>query len=229
MTIGERIKELRREKGIKQSELAEALHISPSTIGMYEQNRRGIDSKTLISIAMYFQVSTDYLLGKKNRNKLSTARIAFKKDVQLLSDFLGISESEYIDMETTEFQHIDDRLEKLSAFYRLDANFLMGKDYKVTLPPSEWRVDLREDYYSADQNLKECLLCRYGKLQYIENQSSDLNTTKESLSLTEQEKTLLTVFRETTEEGRMEMIAAIINIKKAIEAKRSASSDSTFA
>ena len=47
--------------------------------------------------------------------------------------------------------------------------------------------------------------------------------------LTEQEKTLLTVFRETTEEGRMEMIAAIINIKKAIEAKRTASSDSALA
>ena len=49
------------------------------------------------------------------------------------------------------------------------------------------------------------------------------------LPLTEQEKTLLTVFRETTEEGRMEMIAAIVNIKKDIEAKRTAPTSATLA
>ena len=37
--------------------------------------------------------------------------------------------------------------------------------------------------------------------------------------LTEQEKTLLRLFRETTEEGRFEMIAAFMNIKTAIEKK----------
>lgn len=37
--------------------------------------------------------------------------------------------------------------------------------------------------------------------------------------LTEQEKTLLRLFRETTEEGRFEMIAAFMNIKNAIEKK----------
>ena len=37
--------------------------------------------------------------------------------------------------------------------------------------------------------------------------------------LTEQEKTLIQIFRETTEEGRLEMIAAIMTIKNAIEKK----------
>ena len=37
--------------------------------------------------------------------------------------------------------------------------------------------------------------------------------------LTEQEKTLLRLFRETTEEGRFEMITAFMNIKTAIEKK----------
>ena len=37
--------------------------------------------------------------------------------------------------------------------------------------------------------------------------------------LTEQEKTLIRLFRETTEEGRFEMIAAFTNIKNAIEKK----------
>lgn len=39
------------------------------------------------------------------------------------------------------------------------------------------------------------------------------------VDLTEQEKTLLRLFRETTEEGRFEMIAAFMNIKNTIEKK----------
>ncbi len=39
--------------------------------------------------------------------------------------------------------------------------------------------------------------------------------------LTEQERTLIRMFRETTEEGRFEMIASIVNIKSAIEKKHS--------
>ncbi len=63
MTIGERIKDLRRARGWKQTDLAELLCISPSAIGMYEQNRRAPDHKTLLSLADCFGVSTDYLLG----------------------------------------------------------------------------------------------------------------------------------------------------------------------
>lgn len=51
-----------------------------------------------------------------------------------------------------------------------------------------------------------------------------VETIVESISLTEQEKTLLRLFRETTEEGRFEMIAAFMSIKKEIE-KKTASKD----
>ena len=47
-----------------------------------------------------------------------------------------------------------------------------------------------------------------------------------ALDLTEQEKTLIQVFRGTTEEGRLEMITAIINIKHEIEKKHSGENSS---
>lgn len=61
--IGNKIKNLRMKAGMTQAQLAIVLKLSPSTIGMYEQNRREPDLISLIKLARYFQVSTDYLLG----------------------------------------------------------------------------------------------------------------------------------------------------------------------
>lgn len=64
--IGNRIKQLREEKGLKQDELARQLSISPSTIGMYETNKREPNNDLTIRIANFFNVSVDYLLGLTN-------------------------------------------------------------------------------------------------------------------------------------------------------------------
>ena len=61
---GSRLKELREKKGLKQEELALALSVSPSAIGMYERDYREPSDELLIKIADFFNVTTDYLLGK---------------------------------------------------------------------------------------------------------------------------------------------------------------------
>ncbi len=63
---GTRIRELRRQLNITQSELAKKLGVSPSTIGMYEQGRRKPDNETLLELCGIFDTTTDYLLGKSN-------------------------------------------------------------------------------------------------------------------------------------------------------------------
>lgn len=63
MKTGDRIRKLRKERGIKQIALAEHLGMSTSAIGMYEQNRREPDDKTKIDICRFFGVSMDYLVG----------------------------------------------------------------------------------------------------------------------------------------------------------------------
>lgn len=63
-TFGNIIRDLRKQKGITQKELAQSLKLSESTIGMYERNERQPDYNTLIRIADYFKVSTDFLLGR---------------------------------------------------------------------------------------------------------------------------------------------------------------------
>lgn len=62
MKFQESLKQLRIEKGLTQAELADALKISRSTIGMYEQGKRKPDFETLEVIADYFNVKMSVLL-----------------------------------------------------------------------------------------------------------------------------------------------------------------------
>lgn len=66
MNIGSRLKQLRIEYGILQKDLAEQLNLSQQTISLYESNKRQPDYDTLKTIAEFFNVSTDYILGITN-------------------------------------------------------------------------------------------------------------------------------------------------------------------
>lgn len=60
---GQRIKELRLEKGLKQSELAEILHTSQMNVCKYENEKLDLSSAMLIKLCKFFEVSADYILG----------------------------------------------------------------------------------------------------------------------------------------------------------------------
>ncbi|GKH35117.1 XRE family transcriptional regulator [Hungatella hathewayi] len=58
---------LRTEKNMSQQELARALRISKSAVNMYERGERQPNFETLELIADFFNVDTDYLLGRTNK------------------------------------------------------------------------------------------------------------------------------------------------------------------
>lgn len=64
-----RIKELRKEKGIKQIELCKVLGISQGNLSNWENGVYEPDKTSLVKMADYFDVSVDYLLG---RDEIST-------------------------------------------------------------------------------------------------------------------------------------------------------------
>lgn len=65
MTFGERLRELREEKGITQKALAEILGVSPRMVSFYESGAHFLsDEVQLCRLADYFNVTTDYLLGR---------------------------------------------------------------------------------------------------------------------------------------------------------------------
>ena len=72
--LGTRIAALRREAGLSQAELAQRLQVSPSALGMYEQERREPSMQTLVKLSRELGVTTDYLLtgtpAEKEREEL---------------------------------------------------------------------------------------------------------------------------------------------------------------
>lgn len=63
--LANNIKTLRRKKNLNQAELGKILHVSQQTIGSWETGRAIPGSDTLNTLADYFNVSTDELLGRK--------------------------------------------------------------------------------------------------------------------------------------------------------------------
>ena len=59
-----KIKILRQARGIKQVDLAKHLQVSQGTLSYWEQGKYDIDNSSLSKLADYFNVSTDYLLGR---------------------------------------------------------------------------------------------------------------------------------------------------------------------
>lgn len=59
-----RLVELRKEKGLSQVALAKDLGVDCSTIAKYETGDRLPDLVMLCKLADYFNVTTDYLVGR---------------------------------------------------------------------------------------------------------------------------------------------------------------------
>lgn len=62
--FGDNLSLLRKEKNMEQKALAKVLGVSQQTISRWENNVVEPDIKSLIKIANYFDVTTDYLLGR---------------------------------------------------------------------------------------------------------------------------------------------------------------------
>ena len=62
-SIGERLKELVKEKGLEQQEAANQMNIKVPTFNGYVSNKREPSIDRLKQLAEYFNVSVDYLVG----------------------------------------------------------------------------------------------------------------------------------------------------------------------
>lgn len=62
-----RLKEIRRQFGLSQLELAKRLRVSRSTIAMWETGGSNPDNEALMRISSIFDVSVDYLLGREEQ------------------------------------------------------------------------------------------------------------------------------------------------------------------
>ena len=73
--FGENLKKLRTARGLTQKEFGERVGLSKAVVSKYE-NAMGYPSlDTLIKIAAYFGVSTDYILGAASKKTLDVSTL----------------------------------------------------------------------------------------------------------------------------------------------------------
>lgn len=91
MEFGEFLAKLRKEKGILQKELANYLNVTVATISNYEKGVHSPDIYTLVQIADFFDVSTDYLLQRTEcRTAISTLNVKLSANYTL-NDLLNLA------------------------------------------------------------------------------------------------------------------------------------------
>lgn len=73
--MGEKLRKLRKEKHLSQAQVAKRLHLSPSAISSYENFSKLPSLEVLIQLAMFYNVTTDYLLGLDNKKFVNVDRL----------------------------------------------------------------------------------------------------------------------------------------------------------
>lgn len=102
MTIGERLKLLRKSKKKSREQVAHDLGITVRALQTYEIGERGTPTDILIMLARYYEVSTDYILGLSEApaHEISENELKFSNSVvsKLTSSFDLLSESTKVDI-----------------------------------------------------------------------------------------------------------------------------------
>lgn len=79
-----RLKQLRKDKNLTQTQLAEEIGVSKRTIVAWENNQRVIKLNKAQQLANFFDVSTEYLLGFETVDKVEKTVKQWKKDEEAL-------------------------------------------------------------------------------------------------------------------------------------------------
>jgi len=96
--FGKRLSALRKQKGLSQYELADRLGYSRGQIANYEQGKREPDYETLRKIADFFDVTTDYLLGRTDIRTLNEEDDSLAEINKLIKEY-GIEQIGFFDID----------------------------------------------------------------------------------------------------------------------------------
>jgi transcriptional regulator with XRE-family HTH domain len=107
MLIGERLAELRKDKGMLQRDLAGLLGITERCVSLYERELSSPSDETKLVIARYFNVSLDYLMG------LTDTETSYDRN-----DYIALPKGYVPEMKKELLNHLD----LLKLKYRIGVN-----------------------------------------------------------------------------------------------------------
>lgn len=156
----ERFKELRELKGLTQSQLAKELNIGRTSISNYELGTRTPDIDILVSIANYFNVTTDYLTGISNFKTLEES-IDFSKISNFFDDIIADIPSA---PKKDTFIFIKKLLEFLNKLYKYDPKFYIDFFYS-----NYYLIDIFESMMKFIDSQSSMTLAEYKSVNEMSN------------------------------------------------------------
>ena len=97
--FSKKLSDLRRNKAISQQSLADYLGVGKSAISMMENGQRAASADVLISLANYFKVPVDYLIGQGLYGKEDIIEQHFSEIIKISKDwFAGYFNDSFWDM-----------------------------------------------------------------------------------------------------------------------------------
>lgn len=69
--LSSRLRSLRENRKITQADVADRIGVARTTYAMYEQGKREPDLETINTIASFYDVTSDYLLGRTNQKQIN--------------------------------------------------------------------------------------------------------------------------------------------------------------
>ena len=139
-TTAERIKQLRKKKGLSQAELAERIGVKNNTVSTWERGTRKPDFEALDNLSDFFEVSFEYILGNTEDDTPRKKPTDEELNKLALSDLAG---EVYNTFEM--YCRLGEKSRKLIAqfisdAYRLDkedGELMPADPFKITIVPNE--------------------------------------------------------------------------------------------
>ena len=132
-TAAERIKQLRKKKGISQSELAEVIGVKNNTVSTWERGTRKPDFEALNLLSDYFEVSFEYILGSSDKEEARVKPTEEELDqlaLSALADELYDNVKKYCQLSTKSQKMID---ALINATYQMEKQEgeLKGEAFRI--------------------------------------------------------------------------------------------------
>ena len=181
MTIGERLKKLREDKGEKQQDVANAILVDRTVISFFERNERKPDVDKLIALAKHFDVTTDFLLCLSDVKKSDTT-------LQAVSKYIGLSDEAIKSIKLVD--------KKLDAIGLLDTficsstflNMMIAFDDAAASMRNSYREieDLELEIEKTKKEMEELKKDGYDDDE-LENYYNEIELTKEEIEIFKEE------------------------------------------
>ncbi len=103
ISIGKKLKELRKEKSLTQKELAQILSVTIPTLSHWECGYQEPSCSDLIHLCQFFNISVDYLLGRTDElggaialDRSPTAPVYSNEEAELLAIYRNMTHAQRV-------------------------------------------------------------------------------------------------------------------------------------